>query len=153
MPDPRPFHVLVVDDLLEMVHLLEAVLRLDGYRVSTATDVQPLSVVRDLAPDLIIHDLLFGRSPQPSMTFLRELREDPVLERIPVVLCTVAAQAVTESVMVQELAHLDVRVVLKPFACSMLRQELAETLDTAHLSVGCPSARTQVRSEFHASEL
>lgn len=127
-PDPRAFHVLVVDDLLEMVHHLEAVLRLDGYRVTTATDVQPLSVVRDLAPDLIIHDLLSGRSHQPSMTFLRELRDDPVLERVPVLLCTVAAQAVTETVMVQELAHLEVRVILKPFAYSTLRQDLAEML-------------------------
>lgn len=133
---PHAPHVLVVDDLPEMVHLLEAILRLDGYRVTSATDVQTLPAVRELAPDVIIHDLLFGRSSQPSMTFLRALRDDPVLEGTPVLLCTVAAQAVTEHMMVQELAHLDVRVILKPFDCMALLQELAETLETQHRSAG-----------------
>jgi CheY-like chemotaxis protein/class 3 adenylate cyclase len=93
---PGARHVLVVDDTPQNVKLLADVLRVEGYRVSTA-DSGPIALATIAAdpPDLLLLDVMM-----PGMSgydVCRRLREDPRTRLLPIVLVT-ALDAVTERV-------------------------------------------------------
>lgn len=79
--------VLVVDDEPTVRSWLSALLADEGYVVEEASDgAMALAVLRTFRPDVILLDLIM-----PGMNgreLLLELREDPRLARIPVVVCT-----------------------------------------------------------------
>ena len=126
--DGRQPHVLVVDDARDTIDLLRDLLEGEGYRVTTSVAVLDLDTVRDLAPDVIVHDLVFGQAPEKGGTFLSLVRRDPGLSRVPVVLCTAAASAVRDPEMADRMAGFGVRIVLKPFDVATLLDELAAAL-------------------------
>ena len=81
--------VLVVDDNPETLSLLTRALELEGIRVRTATTVlRALEALHDGSPKpgLIITDLMM---PQTSgWDFLKHLRAEPALQKIPVIVIT-----------------------------------------------------------------
>ncbi len=83
-PDPL---VLVVDDLLQNVRLLEAVLSPKGFRVATASSgEEALDVLSKEHPDLVLLDILM-----PGMDgyeVCRRIREDPETAFLPVIMIT-----------------------------------------------------------------
>jgi two-component system alkaline phosphatase synthesis response regulator PhoP len=79
--------VLVVDDEPFMLRLIEIVLERDGYSmIKAGNGREAIDVARAHSPALIIMD---GMMPKmDGMTALRELKEDPELRKIPVILLT-----------------------------------------------------------------
>jgi len=112
---PRCPHVLVVDDAPEIRELLCEVLEDEGYQVTSAASVQDMSDVRDLAPDLIVHDLRFAAHTPTAWAFLDELRQDPQVGQVPVILCTADGRIHSDPTWAHHAEHLGVRVVSKPF--------------------------------------
>lgn len=139
-------HVLIVDDLPQIVHPLAILLRHDGYRVTLASHVLPLDVVRDLTPDLIVLDLLSRGSEQAALLFLRALRDDRWLGAVPVLMSTVAKPANSEPVMTEEMQQLGVRVVLKPVAFSAFLRAFVEIVESAEISARHPMAIIRQRA-------
>jgi CheY-like chemotaxis protein len=83
----EPKRILIVDDEPDVVSYLEMLFRDHGYDTRNAGDGQEaLELVRRERPDLITLDVSM---PEASGTrFYRELRGDPVLAGIPVVIVT-----------------------------------------------------------------
>jgi len=88
-------HVLVVDDELPVREVVRMNLETHGYRVSQACGgAESLRLVRANRPDLILLDL---RMPlRDGWSVLRELRGDPTLSMIPVVMLTGEADESSE---------------------------------------------------------
>ena len=76
--------VLVVEDDFDTLHPLAELLRLRGYTVGTATEVQQgLILARHNPPDLIITDIAL---PGPSgLYFIVQVRRDPQLRATPII--------------------------------------------------------------------
>ena len=80
--------VLVVDDQPSNVRLIQINLEREGYRVLTAADgVEGMQRVQETRPDLILLDVIMPR--KDGFEMLRELKADPELQDIPVVMLTV----------------------------------------------------------------
>ena len=108
-------HVLHVDDAPDIRELLREVLEEEGYRVTSTASVQPVATVRALAPDLIVHDLLFvGHTPE-GWPFLHALRQDPLVGQVPVILCTADRRVHTDPSWAQQVQGLGLWVLSKPF--------------------------------------
>lgn len=121
-------HVLHVDDAPDIRELLRAVLEEEGYRVTSAASVQPVATIRALAPDLIVHDLLFAGHTPEGWRFLHDLRQDPLVGLVPVILCTADRRVLTDPSWVQQVEGLGLRVVTKPFDLTDFLALLARAL-------------------------
>jgi len=122
--DRRP-HILVMNDVQEIVDLLQELLEEEGYRVSTSLYVLDLSRVKRLNPDLMVLDIMF-EGEDKGWQFLTLSRLDRQLCRIPVILCTAAVRTVAE--MESHLREQGVTVVPKPFDIDHLVREIGERL-------------------------
>jgi two-component system alkaline phosphatase synthesis response regulator PhoP len=79
--------VLVVDDNLQNLELLVAYLDALPCEVSTATDgVEALEKVRQVAPDLILLDIMMPR--MSGFEVCRKIKSDPETRDIPIVMVT-----------------------------------------------------------------
>lgn len=84
--------VLIVDDDPDNVSYLKDVLQDGGYEILTAKDgVEGLDRARREAPDLILLDLMMPN--KSGVRMFQELKADPGLQRIPVVIVTGVSQA------------------------------------------------------------
>lgn len=82
-----PPRILAVDDMPENLEILRVRLEANGYEVMTAADGEEgLAAARSLAPDLILLDIMMPR--RDGISVVRELKADPVLRAVPVVLVT-----------------------------------------------------------------
>jgi DNA-binding response OmpR family regulator len=80
--------VLVVDDQPHIVRLIQVNLEKEGLQVSTAGDgVEGLERLREVRPDLVILDVIMPR--KDGFQVLREIKSDPDLAEIPVIMLTV----------------------------------------------------------------
>lgn len=80
--------VLVVDDQPHIVRLIQVNLEKEGFQVVTAGDgVEGLQKLHALKPDLVILDVIMPR--KDGFEVLREIKTDPSLSEIPVVMLTV----------------------------------------------------------------
>ena len=80
--------VLVVDDQPHIVRLIQVNLEKVGFQVATASDgVEGIEKVREVHPDLVILDVIMPH--KDGFEVLREMKEDPALGEIPVVMLTV----------------------------------------------------------------
>jgi CheY-like chemotaxis protein len=126
--DGRQPHILVVNDTQEILDLIQELLEDEGYRVTTSLARLDIAKIKTLGPDLIIQDLLFEQTQEEGWKFLTLAQLDPDLARIPFILCTAATRTVNDPQMAQQLDHLGIRVVLKPFNIEDLLTAIAETL-------------------------
>jgi two-component system phosphate regulon response regulator PhoB len=79
--------ILIVDDEPDIVTFLSAVLEENGYSSLSAKDgVEGLEVIRKERPDLILLDLMMPK--KSGITLFQELRNDPKMSDIPVVVVT-----------------------------------------------------------------
>ncbi len=120
--------VLVINDNQAMLDLLRDLLREAGYDVRTSLQTLHVDRIREIAPDIIVQDLVFGGEQDEGWQFLTMARLDPALSPIPMVLCTGAVETVTNAVMAERLDRLGVRVLLKPFDLDELLAAVAESL-------------------------
>lgn len=79
--------ILIVDDEPDTVTFISAVLEENGYASIGAKDgVEGLELLRKENPDLVLLDLMMPR--KSGITMFQELRKDPDLSHIPVVVVT-----------------------------------------------------------------
>jgi two-component system, OmpR family, alkaline phosphatase synthesis response regulator PhoP len=83
--------VLVVDDQPHIVRLIQVNLEKEGFHVTTAADGQEgIRKAREGRPDLVILDVIMPR--KDGFEVLQEMKEDPELAEVPVIMLTVKTQ-------------------------------------------------------------
>lgn len=122
--DRRP-HILVMNDVQEIIGLLQELLEDAGYNVSTSLYVLDLNRVKAIAPELIVLDIMFEGADR-GWPFLTLSRLDRDLCRTPVILCTAAVQTVRQ--MADHLEAQNVGVAFKPFDLDHLLREIEHHL-------------------------
>ena len=141
--DGRQPHILVVDDTQEILDLLADLLHEEGYRVTTSMARLDHDMVKTLAPDIIVQDLLFEGMQETGWTFLQLMRLDPELARIPLILCTAAVRTINEPAMAEQLDRLGVRVVLEPFLIEDLLSAIRGALTAQALIAEATALKSQ----------
>ncbi|HEX7110961.1 MAG TPA: response regulator [Mizugakiibacter sp.] len=87
-PKSEP-HVIVADDDAEFRNQISRRLQTEGWRVREAHDgVEALAALRRQPPDLLLLDLMMPR--MDGMAVLAAMRQDPLLDRVPVILVSAA---------------------------------------------------------------
>ena len=126
--ESRSQHILVVNDTEEILDLFRDIIEGIGHRM-TAWSFSPddLAKITEIAPDLIILDLMLGPTELQGWALLQKIRMSPPTEEIPVIVCTAATNWVRE----QEgwLAANAIKVVLKPFKVGHLEHAIRQALD------------------------
>ena len=121
-------HILVVNDTEEILDLFRDIIEGQGHRM-TAWSFSPddLAKITEIAPDLIILDLMLGPTELQGWALLQKIRMSRPTEDIPVIVCTAATNWVRE----QEgwLAANAIKVVLKPFKVEHLEHAIRQALD------------------------
>ena len=85
----KKFKILVADDKPDNVTLLTRYLEYEGYEYVTARDgLETLDKVRDELPDLVLLDV--NMPHKDGFTVLGEVRADPAIQHIPVIILTAA---------------------------------------------------------------
>jgi len=83
--------VLVVDDELDMRTFITTLLETSGFSPLQAEDgIQGLQIARRDKPSLIILDIMMPR--ESGITMYRELKNDPALKDIPVIMLSALAR-------------------------------------------------------------
>lgn len=120
--------VLICDNEEILRSLVRASLEGSGYALVEARDGdEALELARRTRPDVILLDMMMpGRS---GLDVLKELRTDPELRGVPVVMLTARAQATDRESAEQAGAD---RFLAKPFSPLELVRVVAELLDGEH---------------------
>ncbi len=80
--------IVIADDDPDICDLLEMKFQQSNYEVHTALDgLRALEVIRNVRPDLVILDIVMPN--KTGMEVLNEMRFDPAISGIPVILMTV----------------------------------------------------------------
>lgn len=126
MSEAKP-HIAVVNDDTVFLHLMEELLRAEaGCNVSTCfVGTDGYKFVRDLQPNLVILDLVFGPSEEGWRT-LDLLTLDPTTRHIPVIVCSAATQLLHKHP--NWLHQFDVDVLPKPFDLDVLLQKVRDSI-------------------------
>ena len=112
--------LLIVDDEPELLLLIEARLKANGYEVFTAADGQTaLELAKKKIPDLIILDIMLPKMDGYKVCGL--LKKDTRYAHIPIILFTARAQ--TEDMRVGEEVGADA-FVTKPFDAQILLSKI-----------------------------
>jgi CheY-like chemotaxis protein len=131
-------HILVINDVPVLLEVFRNLLESEGSRVSldNFSDfdlAQKLADVKQLKPDAVILDFVFGGDPI-GWQLLQLMKLDRATARIPVVVCTAAARQVTE--LQGHLRTMGVAAVLKPFDIDTLLAAVDQALTGGPGSVG-----------------
>ncbi len=95
LPAPSNFKILIADDQPDNVQLLATRLQSEGYSFITAMDGQEtLDKLRAETPDLVLLDVNMPK--KSGFEVLAEMRTDPQLEHIPVIVLTAARTSVRD---------------------------------------------------------
>src|SRR5664279_2940450 len=84
--------ILLVEDDTILVEMYQAKFELEGHEVSVATNGEEcLNILKDFQPDLILLDILMPKLN--GFHVLKEIKKQPELRQIPVILLTNLGQA------------------------------------------------------------
>jgi signal transduction histidine kinase/DNA-binding response OmpR family regulator len=87
--EKKKFKILVADDRPDNITLLTRYLEYEGYEYIAASDgLETLDKVRDELPDLVLLDV--NMPHKDGFTVLKEIRSDPAVQHIPVIILTAA---------------------------------------------------------------
>ena len=119
--------VLVVNDDRDMLDMYAALIQQIGHEVITETVVESgPEVVRAVNADALVVDLRRPDDREYGMRLIEEVRADPEVSDIPIILCTGAIEQIGP--LRPRLESLQVPVLPKPFHASELEQALASAL-------------------------
>ena len=122
-------HILVIEDDDSILNLFRVFLEKEGFVVSTTrTVVQNVRDIEDIAPDLIILDIMFGLH-HDGFRLLQKLKMYPPTEQIPIIICTAAVSAIPEQEDI--LQQKGIPLLYKPFRLRELRQVVQTLLPTS----------------------
>lgn len=95
MNKERQIHVLVIDDNVDILSMLHAMLQFKGYKASTLDKTNELiSIIKDLQPDIILMDKYLSGSD--GCDFCVQLKADTQFAGIPVIMISAHPQAKIE---------------------------------------------------------
>jgi CheY-like chemotaxis protein len=119
--------ILVIDDDRDIVTYLETFFRDNGYRVLTADGGEEgLALAREHHPDVICLDISM---PAPSgIRVYRDLRDDPALASIPVVMVTGVPRQFENFISTRRQVPPPDGYVAKPFNLEELRDAIDKVL-------------------------
>ena len=81
--------ILIIDDDQDLTSALQVILESSGYSVTVAGDrVSGMDKMRSEHPDLLILDVMMN-TWQDGFEMSRELKSDPELQKIPILMLTV----------------------------------------------------------------
>jgi signal transduction histidine kinase/DNA-binding response OmpR family regulator len=87
--EPQPFKILIADDMPDNVTLLSRYMKSEGYSYITACNgVEALEKTRAEMPDLVLLDV--NMPEKDGFAVLAEMRADPAIEYLPVIIFTSA---------------------------------------------------------------
>jgi CheY-like chemotaxis protein len=87
----QPFKILIADDVADNISLLSRYMQNEGYVfISACNGVETLEKTRSEMPDLILLDV--NMPEMDGFQVLQEIRTDPAIEHIPVIILTAARQ-------------------------------------------------------------
>ncbi len=119
-------HILVVNDTQEILDLFRMILEDEGYRVTVlGFAVEDLRKIIDVAPDLMILDLVFDREYVGWQT-LQKMKMHRDTEKIPVLVCTAEIRKAQE--IQGYLTEKGVGLLLKPFDIDELISQVTRLL-------------------------
>jgi CheY-like chemotaxis protein len=119
--------VLVVNDDRDMLEMYEALIRQIGYEVVTDTVVESgPEAVRAVQADALVVDLRRPDDREYGLRLIEDVRADPEVSEIPIILCTGAVEQIGS--LMPRLESLQVPVLPKPFHADELEQALADAL-------------------------
>ena len=79
----------IIDDDVEFADNIATLLRDSGYEVSAMdTTLNAIDVLKDDMPDLLILDVMFPDNPAGGFDLARDIRRDPQIRDLPVILLT-----------------------------------------------------------------
>ncbi len=126
-PAPPLPRVLSIEDDAAMGQFLRAVFTIQGFAFDLATDGRRgLTLAREHRPDLVILDLLMPY--KDGFEVLRELKEDPVTQPIPIIVLSSSGR---EEDMVKALNAGAEDFVTKPFRARELMARVRKVLGKA----------------------
>lgn len=129
-------HVLCIEDEPEMIELMRLILERSGYRVTGAIGgIEGLRVLETMRPDLILLDLMM--SDLDGWEVYRQMKTNPDLTNIPVIVVTAKAQSI-DKVLGLHIAKVN-DYVTKPFGPQDLLSSVEKVLTQS--SLGCAKAR------------
>jgi CheY-like chemotaxis protein len=115
-------HILIVDDTVEILHLMRMMLEEQNHQVSVLESGNGVvEFVRLNKPDLIVLDLRLGE--MSGITVLRDLKADPETSRVPVIVYTASmmdAEKTKKIIASDPAVYSDTKVLQKPFALDKL---------------------------------
>ena len=83
--------VLLIEDEPNIIEAIRFILSRDGFRVDTHSDGQTaVEAVRSRAPDIVILDVMLPN--RSGYDILKDLREDPDMGQVPVLMLTARGQ-------------------------------------------------------------
>ena len=120
----NPARILIADDEIYMVRLLEMTFKKDGYDVISCRDGrEALATAATALPQLIVLDIMMPGLD--GLGALRQLKENPATQNIPVIILSAKGQALTKVEADQAGAAL---FLPKPFSPSQLLIETRRIL-------------------------
>jgi len=125
--EPEAFRasVLVIDDEPSFCFAISEILALEGYHVRQAhTARQAFDILENLIPDLILTDVMMPGTD--GLTFLRRLRQHPMLEEVPTI--AISAKAMKEDIAAAKEAGAD-EYLPKPFSAADLKHTIEPFLN------------------------
>lgn len=118
-------HIFVINHSPEILAIIHDLLEDEEYEVKTAeVDMITPVEIEQAHPDLIILDGLFGQ--QNGWKLLNHIRANPVIDTIPIILCTAAENEVHKRI--AYLRQQNIPVLFKPFEIDDLLDIVRQTL-------------------------
>jgi len=124
--------IIVINDTQEILELFRAILEEEMGHEVILDSYKPhmLDIIRELSPDLIISDHVFGEE-KIGFQLLQRLKMDRATARIPTIICSAAVKDLKE--IEGYLMSKNVGVLYKPFEVddliSLVNRKLAEISD------------------------
>ena len=116
--------IVVADDEYFISRSLSFIFEKEGYACSVASDGEAaLGLVRQEKPDLVFLDI--GMPKMDGYNVCREIRRDPDLKSIYIIMLTAMGQDVDQKASLEAGAN---EYMLKPFNPRMIRERVAEIL-------------------------
>lgn len=123
--------MLVINDDDSILDTYEAILRDMGYEaVTKATAASGPEIIRDVGADALIVDLQRSDEHEYGLRIIDELRAEPELETLPIVLATGAGGELEPQL--DRLRAMAVEVLRKPFAVGDLESALDSAFNHPH---------------------
>jgi CheY-like chemotaxis protein len=124
MNQPTPQKILIADDEVFMLRLLEMTMKKGGYEVISCRDGhEALAAAFAAPPHLIVLDIMMPGLD--GLGALRQLKENPATQNIPVIVLSGRGQALTQ---VEAERAGALRYFAKPFSPNQLLDEIKKIL-------------------------